>query len=78
MVHTEGVLSRQNTSSDPYGQARLLQAMSAVSMMNPDMFLSKIADNISAFTEGQTVQVDDYTLFAIKYEEKAGQTHLNF
>ena len=78
MVHTEGVLSRQNTNSDQYGQARLLQAMSAISMMNPEMFLEKIVDNISAFTEGQKIQVDDYTLFAIKYEEKTGQTHLNF
>jgi sigma-B regulation protein RsbU (phosphoserine phosphatase) len=70
MVHTEGVLSRQNINSDKYGDIRLRQTMAAISMMNPDMFLEKIAESIADFTRMQTRQVDDYTLLAIKYEEK--------
>jgi sigma-B regulation protein RsbU (phosphoserine phosphatase) len=73
LVHTKGVLSRQNTHTDQYGQTRLQQTMSTINMMPPDMFLEKIAENISEFSEGQPMQVDDYTLLAIRYEEKTGQ-----
>jgi hypothetical protein len=44
--------------------------MTAVSMMNPQMFLEKITEDIIEFTENQPMQVDDYTLLAIKYEDK--------
>ena len=68
MIHTAGVLSRQNINSDKYGPLRLQQVMAASSGMKPDMFLEKIVEDIAAFTEKQSAQVDDYTLLAIKYE----------
>jgi serine phosphatase RsbU (regulator of sigma subunit) len=70
LVHTAGALSRQNSISERYGQQRLQDIMAASKMMNPDMFLEQIVKNITAFTQNQFVQVDDYTLLAIKYEEK--------
>ncbi|MCL2041501.1 MAG: serine/threonine-protein phosphatase [Bacteroidales bacterium] len=70
MVHTEGVHSRQNVDNDQYGQARLRQTMSTVNMASPDVFLEDLFEKISDFTKNQPMQVDDYTLFAIKYEEK--------
>ena len=69
LIHTAGVLSRQNATSDKYGQMRLQNAISTANMTNPTTFLKKIDENIIEFTEKQP-QVDDYTLFAIKYEEK--------
>jgi len=68
MVHTEGVLSRQNANGYQYGQARLKQTMSTANMTGPDLFLEEIFKNISDFSEGQGMQVDDYTLLAVRYE----------
>jgi serine phosphatase RsbU (regulator of sigma subunit) len=70
LVYTAGVLSRQNATSERYGQQRLQDIVAASSMMNPTIFLEEIAKNIFDFTKGQSMQVDDYTLLAVKYEEK--------
>jgi len=70
MVHTEGILSQQNADNDQYGPARLKQTMSEINMATPDIFLTELVKQISAFTAKQPVQVDDYTLLAIRYEEK--------
>lgn len=67
MIHTEGVLSRQNTISDKYKPARLQNIMAASSMMPPDEFLEAIYNDIDKFTYNQPMQVDDYTLFALKW-----------
>jgi len=69
MTHTAGLLSRQNTASENYGQPRLQQAMASASSMNPDMFLEKVTENITDFTKYQSMQMDDYTMLVIKYEE---------
>ena len=70
LIHTAGVLSRHNANSDKYGQLRLQKTMAAANMTNPTIFLEQIVEDITKFTETQTSQVDDYTLLAIKYEEK--------
>ena len=70
LAHTAGVLSRQNNTGEKYGQSRLEKVMSAYSMMDPATFLERIVKDISIFTESYFSQVDDYTLLAIKYEEK--------
>jgi serine phosphatase RsbU (regulator of sigma subunit) len=70
LTYTAGALSRQNTTSERYGQKRLEEIMAASKKMNPDMFLEKIVEDIADFTKTQLVQVDDYTLLAVKYEEK--------
>jgi len=67
LVHTAGALSRQNTTGERYGQQRLQDVMATSSMMDPKMFLEKIVENITEFTKNQSVQVDDYTLLAVKY-----------
>jgi len=69
LIFTEGVVSRQNINTEKYGEVRLQQTMRAISMMDPEMFVEKIAENINDFTKGQPSQVDDYTLFAIKYNK---------
>lgn len=72
LIHTAGVLSRQNPISERYGEQRLKNIISATSKMNPpvSLLLENIFKNITEFTENQSVQADDYTLLAIKYEGK--------
>jgi serine phosphatase RsbU (regulator of sigma subunit) len=67
LVHTDGVLSRQNSTSEKYGQGRLQKIMSTASGSEPANFLEKIVEDITDFSKNQSLQVDDYTLFAIKY-----------
>jgi len=74
LVHTDGVLSRQNSTSEKYGQGRLQTIMSTASGSEPANFLEKIVEDITDFSKNQSLQVDDYTLFAIKYEDR---THKN-
>jgi sigma-B regulation protein RsbU (phosphoserine phosphatase) len=69
LVYTAGVLSRQNATSEKYGELRLKKIMSAANTMDPTMFLEKIAEDITLFSKGQFAQVDDYTLLAIKISD---------
>jgi hypothetical protein len=44
--------------------------MKNIKVFNPEGFLEEIAESITKFTAGEPVQVDDYTLLAIKYKNK--------
>ena len=70
MIHTVGVTSRQNATSHEYGQPRLQKTMTTANMKTPDLFVKDIVKDITVFTDTQRIQIDDYTLFAIKYEGK--------
>jgi serine phosphatase RsbU (regulator of sigma subunit) len=66
LIHTIGVLSRQNNISERYGEQRLKNIISASSKINSTMLLEDIVNDITEFTETQSVQANDYTLLAVK------------
>jgi serine phosphatase RsbU (regulator of sigma subunit) len=65
VLHTDGVISAQNEGGDPFGDARLVEAVRRHGGMNSAAFVNLVAGAVDAFL-GASEQTDDITISTLK------------
>ena len=68
-VHTDGISAAMNMQEEPFGDARILEALNREPDATPSVLLQTLQSAVESFS-GEAQKVDDITMLALKYYGK--------
>ena len=66
-LYTDGLTEAENANHELYGEQRMMQCLSAMSVTRPREIIESLQDNVEVFVDGAQ-QSDDLTMLAVRYQ----------